>query len=89
LATVREIHVAGGRVSDKDPSRYIDSHSDSICSVVLEMLEWVLPHCPRLEAITFEIGVNISEHLVDEGLSIISSIVSYCGLAPRITNKQP
>jgi len=52
LENVIEIHVAGGM---EDDGFYQDSHSDTSPPAVWELLEWVLPHCPNLGGIVFEL----------------------------------
>lgn len=52
LENVVEIHVAGGM---EDDGFYQDAHSDTSPPAVWELLERVLPHCPNLGGIVFEL----------------------------------
>ncbi len=59
LERVIEIHVSGGKDSDPAwlPDRGVmrlDSHDDAVPEPVFELLEWTLPRCPRVEAVTLE-----------------------------------
>ncbi len=59
LERVIEIHVSGGKDSDpawlKDRAvMRLDSHDDAVPEAVFELLEWTLPKCPNLEAVTLE-----------------------------------
>lgn len=58
---VREIHIAGGRLNDKHPDRYIDSHSDYIMDEVYEILDHVIAQMPGIEAVTYEVGVALDD----------------------------
>ena len=46
-----EIHVAGCEVAGDD---FIDNHEGVLIDAQLELLEWLVPRCPNLRAITFE-----------------------------------
>jgi len=52
LASVGEIHVAGGMELD---GFYLDAHSDIVPAPVWELLEWTVPRCPNLGGIVFEL----------------------------------
>lgn len=52
LENVVEIHVAGGFEAG---GFYQDAHSDTSPPEVFEMLEWVLPRCPNLGGVVFEL----------------------------------
>ncbi len=52
LSHVIEIHTAGGLEAS---GFYQDAHSDVSPPVVWQMLEWVLPRCPRLGGVVFEL----------------------------------
>lgn len=60
LASVVEIHIAGGKVRDGQFPRYIDSHSHPIPEDVFRLLEFALPITPNCRAVTYEIGVELS-----------------------------
>lgn len=51
LDRVIEIHVAGGVTHE---GFLLDVHSSEVPEPVWELLEWILPHCPNLCAITYE-----------------------------------
>jgi uncharacterized protein len=52
LEQVLEIHIAGGMEYD---GFYQDAHSDTSPPAVWDLLEWVLPHCPNLGGVVFEL----------------------------------
>jgi uncharacterized protein (UPF0276 family) len=52
LAAVGEIHVAGGMVVD---GFHVDAHCDLPPPPVSELLEWVMPRCPNLGGVVFEL----------------------------------
>lgn len=52
LSHVIEIHTAGGLEAS---GFYQDAHSDVSPPTVWQMLEWVLPRCPRLGGVVFEL----------------------------------
>lgn len=58
---VREVHIAGGRLNEKHPDRYIDSHSDYIMDEVYEILDHVIKQIPSIEAVTYEVGVALDD----------------------------
>jgi uncharacterized protein (UPF0276 family) len=52
LERVAELHVAGGMEFD---GVYLDAHSGPSPEPVWELLDWVLPRCPRLGGVVFEL----------------------------------
>lgn len=52
LRQVGEIHVAGGMVLD---GFYLDAHSGAVADPVWALLEHVLPRCPNVGAVVFEL----------------------------------
>jgi hypothetical protein len=52
LSAVGEIHVAGGMVVD---GWYLDAHSDTVPDPVWALLEQVLPRCPNIGGVVFEL----------------------------------
>jgi uncharacterized protein (UPF0276 family) len=52
LEHVGEIHVAGGMELD---GFYLDAHSDTLPDPVWALLEWILPRCPNVGGVTFEL----------------------------------
>lgn len=61
LGRVCEIHVAGGFETE---GFYLDAHSGTSPAPVWELLEWVLPQCPNLGGVVFEM---IGSWLVEVG----------------------
>ncbi len=52
---VVEVHLAGGVVTSRGPRQvYVDDHPQPIRDEVWALLEWVLPRCTRLRALTYE-----------------------------------
>jgi uncharacterized protein (UPF0276 family) len=65
LARVRQIHVAGGGWSSSaygEPFRR-DTHDAVVPHEVIELLAWLVPHCPALEAVILE---RLPHALADE-----------------------
>ena len=55
LESVVEIHIAGGLVTSRGQRRYyVDDHTQPVRNELLDMLEMLIPLCPRLRAVTFE-----------------------------------
>jgi uncharacterized protein len=52
LEHVGEIHVAGGMELD---GFWLDAHSDGLPPPVWELLDWVLPRCPNVGGVVFEL----------------------------------
>ena len=52
LDSVVELHVAGGM---EFGGFYLDAHSGPSPRAVFDLLDWVLPRCPRVAAVTFEL----------------------------------
>lgn len=52
LNSVQEIHIAGGNEAG---DMYMDSHSGACPEEVWELLEHVLPRCPHIRGVTFEV----------------------------------
>ncbi|HJL04818.1 MAG TPA: DUF692 family protein [Polyangiaceae bacterium LLY-WYZ-15_(1-7)] len=84
MEPVVELHVAGGRVSEEDPRRYVDSHSDPILPEVLELVERVAARAPRLRAVTYEIGVGLDREAIERDLARIEAALERAGWAPRL-----
>jgi uncharacterized protein (UPF0276 family) len=65
LARVRQIHVAGGGWSSSaygEPFRR-DTHDALVPADVLDLLAWLIPHCPALEVVILE---RLPQALADE-----------------------
>lgn len=52
LDRVLELHIAGGMEVE---GMYVDAHSGPSPEPVWELLDWVLPRCPNLGGVTFEL----------------------------------
>jgi uncharacterized protein len=52
LDSVMELHVAGGMEFE---GFYLDAHSGTSPEPVWELLDWVLPRCPRVGGVVFEL----------------------------------
>lgn len=75
LKHVIEIHIAGGRISKISNQRYVDSHSDQILPSVYDLLDFAIKNSPKLKAVTYEVGVNLSgETFVAECLKLEKSL---------------
>ncbi|HEY6188621.1 MAG TPA: DUF692 family multinuclear iron-containing protein [Pyrinomonadaceae bacterium] len=66
LENVVEIHVAGGM---EDNGFYQDAHSDICPSAVWKLLEWVLPQCPNLGGVVFELLGSWYTDVGEDGVS--------------------
>jgi uncharacterized protein (UPF0276 family) len=65
LDRVLELHVAGGMEVD---GMYVDAHSGPSPEPVWELLDWVLPRCPNLGGVTFELFGSWFEPTGEAGL---------------------
>ena len=65
LSRVAELHVAGGMEHD---GFYLDSHSGPTPDSVRDLLEWVLPRCPNVGGVVFELVGSWFESMGEEGL---------------------
>ena len=70
---VWEIHIAGGRISPIDTSRYIDTHADPVLKPILDSFCLTVESCPALRAVTYEIMPSLDLRTLDDTLSLISS----------------
>jgi uncharacterized protein (UPF0276 family) len=52
LETVIELHVAGG---SEWQGVYLDAHSGPVPDAVWELLKWVVPRCPNVRGVTYEL----------------------------------
>jgi uncharacterized protein len=62
---VHELHVAGGMFVE---GTYVDAHSGPAPEPVWQMLDWVLPRCPNLGGVVFELFGSWYETTGEEGL---------------------
>jgi uncharacterized protein (UPF0276 family) len=85
LATVEEIHVAGGRIDPRDANRYIDSHSERILPQVIEILDEAVSSCPSLRAITFEIGNRMAIEDIAADFNLLEQRVGSAGWTPNLS----
>ena len=65
LEHVFEIHVAGGMEVD---GFYLDAHSGPVPPPVLELLDWILPQCPRIGGVVFELFGSWFAEMGETGL---------------------
>jgi uncharacterized protein len=81
LGRVMEIHVAGGMELD---GFYLDAHSGAVPEPVWQMLAEVLPRCPRLGGVVFEIFGSwfsaFGERALERQLDRLRALLS--GVAP-------
>lgn len=65
LTAVVELHVAGGMEFD---GMYLDAHSGTSPESVWTMLDWVLPRCPRVGGVVFELFGSWFDAIGEKGL---------------------
>lgn len=65
LSRVVELHVAGGLEFD---GMYLDAHSGPVPGPVWELLDWVLPRCPDVGGVVFELFGTWFDALGEERL---------------------
>lgn len=82
LGRVREAHIAGGRVDAAYPHRYIDTHSDKILPEVMSLLADAAVNCPRLAAVTFEIGIGLTGSQIQKSFEDVQACLERVGWAP-------
>jgi uncharacterized protein (UPF0276 family) len=87
LASVTHLHIAGGRAAKGNPWRYIDNHDDPVIPDVMQLMIDSLDRCPRVAAITYEIGPNISDQEVLSELDRINSILEAKRFRPTLAVK--
>lgn len=85
MASVREIHVAGGRRDPRHPSRYIDSHTDRVHPDVLAALAHVVPSCPNLAGVTYEIAKGITLDTVQLDMENVERVLAAAGFTSSLT----
>ncbi|RAG81529.1 hypothetical protein DN069_32255 [Streptacidiphilus pinicola] len=86
LERVVEIHVAGGYVDPTFGNRYLDTHSHSMAPEVIELMQQALPNCPRLRAVTYEIGVDLSSDDLDQDVERVDRALAEAGWTPDLTS---
>lgn len=84
LKAVKEFHVAGGSVHPGHKWRYRDTHSEPILPQVLELLEIAIPLCPKLQAITYEIGVGLPVSMLSTEIRLLNEVCNKVGFVARI-----
>ena len=77
LHAVIEAHIAGG-VQDGH-GRYVDSHCHAVSEVVLELTRSLVPKCPNLRAVTFEVGSTLDLRTANEDLEKIGGCLRMVG----------
>ena len=71
LASVAEIHIAGG---SSDDGFMMDAHDGCVPEPVWDLLEYTVPKCPRLGGIIFEM---LDEHVLRLGVDAIQEELSH------------
>lgn len=84
LSAVRELHVAGAKISPRYEYRYIDTHSDPILKEVEELLLLAVEMCPELRCITFELGFSIAADLIDSELDRLEKTLQQVAWTPKL-----
>jgi uncharacterized protein len=84
LTAVRELHVAGAKISPRYEYRYIDTHCDPILKEVEELLLLAVETCPELRCITFELGFSISADLIESELDRLEKTLNRVAWAPKL-----
>ena len=83
LSHVVEVHLAGGLTYD---GVYLDAHSGAVPSDVWSMAENILPRCPNIRGITFELLGSWFERMGESAL--LETIARMRDLANRLVVKQ-
>lgn len=84
LNAVKEFHVAGGSVHPEHKWRYRDTHSEYIVPAVLELMEFAIPLCCNLKAITYEIGIGLPLELLSLEIGALNAICEKVGFVKGI-----
>lgn len=84
LSAVKEFHVAGGSIHPEHRWRYRDTHSERIVPAVLDLLEFAIPLCRNLKAITYEIGIGLPIELLSIEIRALNAICKKVGFAKGI-----
>lgn len=88
LASVVEIHVAGGSVHPSHSWRYRDTHTEPVLDGVIAILTQALKACSNLRAVTYEIGLGIGLDLVEEELARLQQMADTANFQPRLYDVQ-
>jgi uncharacterized protein (UPF0276 family) len=88
LERVWEIHIAGGRVDDAHPFRYVDSHSDPIMSGVYEVLTEAVRSCRNLRCVTYELGVGLTSEMIEHDVAKLERILRGASMVPDFSIPQ-
>ena len=85
LDRVWEIHIAGGRLDDAHPERYVDSHNDPVMQEVIDLLEPTLDQASNAQAITFEVtGRKLDSDVIEADFCRIEQAARRCSFVPTI-----
>jgi len=84
LDQVLEIHIAGGRINEKFDYRYIDTHGHPILVPILELMCQAVVRCNQLRCITYEIGIGLSEQLIDSEILRLEETLDKISWLPRL-----
>ena len=69
LSSVREVHIAGGMELD---GFMVDAHCGAPPTMVWDLLDAVVPNCPNLGAVTFEVLGSWVDHI---GFDVVGEVV--------------
>jgi uncharacterized protein (UPF0276 family) len=84
LDAVRHVHVAGGLVHPRERWCYLDSHDHPIVPEVMALLRRSVHECSRLEAITYEVGPNITDATISAEIDRLDALLGAESYAPRL-----
>lgn len=90
---VVEVHIAGGVITRRGTRQfYIDDHPQPVRDEVWSLLEWVLPKCSRLRALTYE-GDGHPDAVAQLNLhrlrGLLSNLTKDPPLPPLVANETP
>jgi hypothetical protein len=84
LEAVWECHVAGGRVSERWRSHYVDNHEDPILPEVIDLVVAATRLCPSLRCVTFEIGVGMPAEVIEASVTRLEAALGQASFIPRL-----
>ncbi|MEI3807903.1 DUF692 family multinuclear iron-containing protein [Agrobacterium sp. CCNWLW32] len=85
LDAVWEIHISGGHIDPKSDQRYIDTHSETIPDPIIALLSEAVSKCMNLKAVTYEVGVGLSEMDIDDDVNRLVRTLNELGWSPSIS----
>ena len=84
LSAIWEFHIAGAKINDSHPYRYIDTHSDPVLPAVYRALSLGLALCPNVRAITYEIGNRLKLDHIEKELDLLDQAIGPTGFTPKL-----